>query len=150
MWRTAELLSLLTANFRKTISSSVTQIVLLFFVRCKKIISQAFEFAPNLLQSVSKQTHPMHMSIGNYTGVRVCLYFLRPDRRKKHDWHACRGVFTTIDHKISIYKAETPSPLPPCLIGRGAAIKGDQRSPQGVRERRQDRTGARCTAKGRA
>src|SRR5690606_23474534 len=73
LWRTAEPLSLLPANFRKSISSSVRQIVLLFFVRCKKNINQAFEFAPNLLQSVSNKTHPTHMSIGNYAGVGVCL-----------------------------------------------------------------------------
>ena len=96
LWRTAELLSLLTANFERSISSSVKQIVLLFFVQRKKIINQAFEFAPNLLQSVSKQTHSTRMSIGNYAGLGVCLYIFPPERRKKQRFLQYRSKFTTI------------------------------------------------------
>ncbi len=62
-------LSLLTANFRKTISSSVKQIVLFSFVQRKKIFSQAFEFAPRFTSMCFKMATRFSMSIG----INACL-----------------------------------------------------------------------------
>src|SRR5690606_17959401 len=150
MWRTAELLLLLTANFRKTISSSVKQIVLLFFVRCKKNISQAFEFASDLLQSVSKQTHSPLMSIGNYAGVRVCLDILRPCWRKKTEfagelWHIHNNQPANCSAQREIDRATAP-----CECADKLPSSALRRSVRGFWHARLHRPALRCTARGKA
>jgi len=62
-------LSLLTANFRKTISSSVKQIVPFFFVQRKKTFNQAFEFGPGFTSMCFKMPSALTMSIG----INACL-----------------------------------------------------------------------------
>lgn len=62
-------LSLLTANFRKTISSSVKQIVLFLFVQRKKTFNQAFEFGLWFTSMCFKKASTRAMSIG----INACL-----------------------------------------------------------------------------